>query len=76
MSISKRIKDQIEALDVNRNMKDLMLDILEAQSRGSKKLMIKRFRSIWISRIKKEERRDGHSDRSTVICKLSPVWDV
>lgn len=37
MSISKRIKDQIEALDVNRNMKDLMLDILEAQSRGSKK---------------------------------------
>lgn len=53
MSISKRIKDQIEALDVNRNMKDLMLDILEAQSRGSKKLMIKRFRSIWISRIKR-----------------------
>lgn len=37
MSISKRIKDQIEALDVNRNMKNLMLDILEAQSRGSKK---------------------------------------
>ncbi len=37
MSISKRIKDQIEALDVNRNMKDLMLDILEAQSRGNKK---------------------------------------
>lgn len=37
MSISKRIKDQIEALDVNRNMKDLMLDILKAQSRGSKK---------------------------------------
>ena len=37
MSISKRIKDQIEALDVKRNMKDLMLDILEAQSRGNKK---------------------------------------
>ena len=37
MSISKRIKDQIEALDVNRNMKDLMLDILEAQSQKKKK---------------------------------------
>ena len=37
MSISNIKKDQIEALDVNRNMKDLMLDILEAQSRGSKK---------------------------------------
>lgn len=37
MSISKRIKDQIETLDVNRNMKDLMLDILEAESHGNKK---------------------------------------
>ena len=37
MSISKRIKDQIESLDVNRSMKDLMLDVLEAESRGNKK---------------------------------------
>lgn len=44
MSISKRIKDQIEALDVNRNMKNLMLDILEAQSRGSKKAYDKKIK--------------------------------
>lgn len=76
MSISKRIKDQIVALDVNRNMKDLMLDILEAQSRGSKKAYDKKIQEYLDKQNKKEERRDGHSDRSAVICKLSPVWDV
>lgn len=76
MSISKRIKDQIEALDVNRNMKDLMLDILEAQSRGNKKAYDKKIQEYLDKQNKKEERRDGHSDRSAVICKLSPVWDV
>lgn len=35
MSISRRIRDQVEKLDVNRNMKDLMLDILAAESRGT-----------------------------------------
>jgi hypothetical protein len=31
MLISKRIRDQIEALDVNRNTKDLMMEILKIE---------------------------------------------
>ena len=54
MSISKRIKDQIEALDVNRNMKDLMLDILEAQSRGNKKAYDKKIQEYLGKQNKKE----------------------
>lgn len=53
MSISKRIKDQIEALDVNRNMKDLMLDILEAQSRGNKKAYDKKIQEYLVKQNKK-----------------------
>lgn len=37
MSISKRISDQVEKLDVNKNMKTLMLQILEAESHSSSK---------------------------------------
>ena len=41
----------------------LLIEALEHYSSDfTKKLMIKRFRSIWVSRIKREERRDGHSD--------------
>lgn len=34
MSISKRIEKQIQMLNVNRNTKDLMLEILTAESEG------------------------------------------
>ena len=37
MSVSKRIEDQVQKLDVNRSMKRLMLDILDAESKGSSK---------------------------------------
>lgn len=34
MSISKRIKEQIDRLDVNADMKDMMMEILRAESRS------------------------------------------
>lgn len=37
MSISKRINDQVEKLDVNRNMKTLIKHILEAESHSTSK---------------------------------------
>lgn len=37
MSISKRIEEQVYKLDVNRNLKRLMLDILDIESKGASK---------------------------------------
>lgn len=35
MSVSKRIEDQVQKLDVNRSMKQLMMDILNVESKGT-----------------------------------------
>ena len=54
MSISKRIEKQIQKLDVNRNMKDLMLEILEIESQG-----ISSYKNIYAAKVEEYLKKSG-----------------
>lgn len=58
MSISKRISEQVEKLDVNKNMKTLMIQILEAESHSTSK-----YKTIYEKKIENYLKAEQEGDR-------------